>query len=638
MTEYVEFEYSEAVNRDVLHEGIDTFGNVVLLNGGNEAIRWRDQDDPWYFNEEELSNGNGPGVAPADNFWFDYIDGTKVTHLSVKDLTFTHLDGSAYPEATFVAHSDDSRVTVFNTTKLDPILVTYNAGKTNNKMVIRPELGSHLYSAAEKSIDSYVSASHVNVLKGKTKDLWMHMCDSWEEARFEADPANLVEVNYWDNDAQKEVVLKGDQAADFVNVEAVSVDDPKNLVYKVTLKGNEAIDRFNLNLSYKKYDVNSPEGKWDEGEWIEVNVVEGNTLFACGEWNLFVNGKQYGIKDPNDYNENVWIDTYGNAPFYTALRYVDAEGNTIDITNPADITFYQRTWDDSVQDMVPGDKAPEAPVIVTRVGDTNLLEFTPNGKGSGDYVIGYKDNAPSGLIAFCIGDDEGMRDGFFTSSKASSKTYARDAVNTGLSDTTLYYGISSKDDFVKSGKTIDITLIDENGNDLSAKVKSIDGESMTFANGTATYSNMIVIPKGTLKSSAVLKLHYLATVGEGETEERYANFFVFYNPVGATFTASNVTYVVSDFNSVSVKSVKKSLKKVTIPAKVNGFSVNAIEAKAMKGCKSLKTITVKSTTIKTVGSNAFKGVKKTTTIKVPKAKLKAYKTLFKKGGFKGKVK
>lgn len=95
--------------------------------------------------------------------------------------------------------------------------------------------------------------------------------------------------------------------------------------------------------------------------------------------------------------------------------------------------------------------------------------------------------------------------------------------------------------------------------------------------------------------------------------------------------------------TVSVAGVSnKKAKSLTIVStvKINGYSfkVTAIGAGAFKGCKKLKTIKVKSTKLKTVGKKAFLKVPKSAAAKVPKSKKKAYKKLFKKGGFKGKVK
>ena len=53
---------------------------------------------------------------------------------------------------------------------------------------------------------------------------------------------------------------------------------------------------------------------------------------------------------------------------------------------------------------------------------------------------------------------------------------------------------------------------------------------------------------------------------------------------------------------------------------------------AFEGCKNLKTINVKSTMLKSVGSRALKGIHAKATINVPKSKLTKYKSLFKNKG------
>ena len=76
-----------------------------------------------------------------------------------------------------------------------------------------------------------------------------------------------------------------------------------------------------------------------------------------------------------------------------------------------------------------------------------------------------------------------------------------------------------------------------------------------------------------------------------------------------------------------------ALKSITIPA-----SVKKIGKNAFSGCKNLKTVTIKTTllTKKTVGKNAFKGINAKAKVKVPKSKLKAYKSILKTAGIKGK--
>ena len=88
------------------------------------------------------------------------------------------------------------------------------------------------------------------------------------------------------------------------------------------------------------------------------------------------------------------------------------------------------------------------------------------------------------------------------------------------------------------------------------------------------------------------------------------------------------TYKVTAIAANAFKN-NRVLKKVTIPA-----SVKSIGTKAFYGCRSLKTITVKTTklTSKNVGKAAFKGIAKKAVIKVPKSKLKSYKKFLKKKG------
>ncbi len=120
---------------------------------------------------------------------------------------------------------------------------------------------------------------------------------------------------------------------------------------------------------------------------------------------------------------------------------------------------------------------------------------------------------------------------------------------------------------------------------------------------------------------------------------------------GSVYTVSRRKYKVTNADmkgkgtvTLIGTTVKKSkLKKLTVPAsvKIEGaqFKVTAIGSKAFKGFSKLKTITVKSSSIKSVGKNAIKGISKKAVIKVPKKKLKKYKKLFSsKTGFKKTMK
>ena len=94
------------------------------------------------------------------------------------------------------------------------------------------------------------------------------------------------------------------------------------------------------------------------------------------------------------------------------------------------------------------------------------------------------------------------------------------------------------------------------------------------------------------------------------------------------------SYKVTAVAANAFSNVKKYMKSLTI-----GKNVKKIGAKAFYGCSKLKTIKISTTklTAKSVGKNAFGKTGKKCVAKVPKKKLKAYKKLLKKKGFKGKV-
>ena len=141
--------------------------------------------------------------------------------------------------------------------------------------------------------------------------------------------------------------------------------------------------------------------------------------------------------------------------------------------------------------------------------------------------------------------------------------------------------------------------------------------------------------------------------------------------IGATSKYKNATYKVtkSAAKGGTVTLVKRNNKKTafTVPATVksaNGkytFKVTAIANKAFKGDKklkkvvigknvqtigksafekatNLKSITIKSTSLKKVGKKAFKGIHAKAKIKVPAKKLRSYKRLLKGKGQKAGVK
>ena len=95
---------------------------------------------------------------------------------------------------------------------------------------------------------------------------------------------------------------------------------------------------------------------------------------------------------------------------------------------------------------------------------------------------------------------------------------------------------------------------------------------------------------------------------------------------------ANGRYKVVGIEKNAFKNNRK-LKKVVI-----GSQVTKIGANAFSGAKNLKTITIKSKSLKSVGKNAFKGIDKKCKIKVPAKKLNSYKKLLSKKGQKDSVK
>ena len=134
---------------------------------------------------------------------------------------------------------------------------------------------------------------------------------------------------------------------------------------------------------------------------------------------------------------------------------------------------------------------------------------------------------------------------------------------------------------------------------------------------------------------------------------------------GKTFTSGKYKYKVTGTSSVAFNGiVSTKTTKVTIPktvkyggktfkvtsiadnalknkTKVTGVSigenVTTIGKNAFYGCKKLKTITIKTTKLKSVGKNALKNIYAKATIKVPSKKYTAYKKLLKGKGQGKKV-
>lgn len=254
-------------------------------------------------------------------------------------------------------------------------------------------------------------------------------------------------------------------------------------------------------------------------------------------------------------------------------------------------------------------------------------------KNGTDYKVTYKNNTNVGTATVTItgaGNYSGTVSKTFTIKKAS---------------------------VAKAKVTLASTSVNYTGKALKPAVKSVVLNGVTLKNGThykVTYKNNTNAGKATV-----------TITGIGNCTGTVSATFTINVKTGTVFTYGDYKYKVTGASTVAFAGLKSTkTTKVTIPttAKYAGktFNVTSIAASALAGCskvtsvvvganitsvgnyafyncKSLKTITFKSTKVKTVGKSAFGGIHSSATIKVPSSKLTSYKTLFKGKGQGSKV-
>ena len=162
------------------------------------------------------------------------------------------------------------------------------------------------------------------------------------------------------------------------------------------------------------------------------------------------------------------------------------------------------------------------------------------------------------------------------------------------------------------------------------------GDNNAAAGNSAAANNNAAAPAATAvpangTQSTVGGLVYTVTVSDAKNGEvafsGVANKKAKNVNIPATVVIDGVTFQVTSIAAKALKGMKK-LKTVTV-----GSNIVTIGAKAFAGNKKLKKVIVKSAKIKTVAKNAFAGTKKVT-VKVPKKQKKAYKKKFKKAKVK----
>lgn len=177
--------------------------------------------------------------------------------------------------------------------------------------------------------------------------------------------------------------------------------------------------------------------------------------------------------------------------------------------------------------------------------------------------------------------------------------------NSNGNKTTVRTGQTVED--AASGTTAKVSKVAENGT----------GGEVTITNITNVNVTKVTIPT----TVTVNGVSYQVTAISD-------NLFSGFKKLSTVILPANITAI----GNGAFQNCKK-LKKIVIPK-----GVQSIGANAFAGCKNLKLITVKTTTLKSVGSNAFKGIHKKAKIKVPKKQYKKYKKLLSNKGQKKSVK
>ncbi len=640
--------WNEELNKEIVRTDTDQNGNTVPVDSQDQAINYRDYENPDYLTKG-ISEGWGFGMSPVDTFWFDYVDGNKVTHVPASKLKVTHLDGSACNDVTVKASDRDSRLVDVEAKVMEPVMITYSGAKKNNKMILMPNLVPSFYTTEKRSVEGYVR-NEVKAVKGKKKDIYVHLSDDmWESGRYIVDPAKALIVSYWDRDKQDEVSLEGTAASEFATVSVLSDKDPHDMSYKVTITG-KAPDNNNwidLRFNFRQYDANEGEGEaWEGNVNTGISFVEGNVFESAYPEAFGIKNGNLNIVDENSFGKNNNVFTTFGQPLYVAFRYTDADGNQKYVTDVKDLSFYQHTWDEETQTEGIGEKLPDSVLNAVKItqpdASSPVLKVVVPKNDAIDYieaVVGYKDLKPDVNQKVFLRVNRWVSEGFFSDSKVNADNYLGDLTTDGTKDETIYYGINGGD-WIKSAKHKNVLIVDEKGNDVGKKVK-VSSVKMTDPEGrNFFFGEKITIPAGTLTGTSFLTVVYDCENNDGETWTRSERLFIRVKAPkkGTKFTSGGATYTVTGKNTAVLAKVKKTAKSVTIPAKVGAFKINGIGKFAMDGCKKLKKIVVKTSDIKLVGTLAFRGVPAGAVATVPKAKKAAYEKLFKKQGYKGKVK
>ena len=641
-------EYMEWDN-DRVRTDTDASGNTVLVNGDGEQISYRDQDNPEYLTKG-ISEEWGQGFDNNDEQWFDYIADGKVTHVNPSELTITHLDGTPCDEITVTAKESDPRVAVFHVNSLERVKITYKGAEVNNTLIGEFELRSGFYTSETMSLDSQITGD-VNIVSGKSKELYFHMTEAWEEAGFRFEPESAVTVRYWDDENQKDVELSGAEAKEYVTLTPVSENDPHHLIYKAAVQGKSTTENgFELILRYTAYNQNDASDTREDDRRVNIRIVEGNMLYAANADDLTVKGDRYVYAANAYFSSDGWYGAGSTvSPVYMLFQHTDEDGALSTVSDLSKLTFYRSEYNEEQEKDV-FTRADAGELKVEKAyADSNLVKVSYTGgpiEFSNEYVVTYDGAEPRPYdehrsISIAFGPAilaNGI--GTYSSTEVSDSTYAKEFHTDGVTDLDIYAAALDVSDrifwnTVHSVSLKSFTLTDENGNDLSAKVKTEKNITFKEETGhTTIYGEKFTIPKGTLKSSARLRMEFTvqATGGDGRESnyETSLNTYIFYSePVNtpATKAKNPMTLKVSKKTYSQKKDLTKKKTFNIGVKKAQGTVTYTLDAKAKKAKitvskKGKVTVPKKckkgsyTITVKAKGNAKYLSGKKTVTIKV----------------------
>lgn len=173
---------------------------------------------------------------------------------------------------------------------------------------------------------------------------------------------------------------------------------------------------------------------------------------------------------------------------------------------------------------------------------------------------------------------------------------------------------------------INITKTDEPKAEEGTPNKDTSDKNITNSNTASENKDSVSENPPKFVKDSSQKAEYVITSSSTVSFYKVLSTKVKSASVPASVKLNGVTYKVTAISDGAFKDCKK-LTKVTI-----GGNIKTIGKKAFYNCKNLKTITIKSKSLKKVGSKAFKGINRKAKIKVPKKQLSSYKKLLKGRG------